>query len=533
MMIRIARLVGLAFLLAMGLAAQETETARPLSEPELIQLVNAKTPEEKIIAEVKSRGISFRLSPETEDGLKKLKLNALIAALNAPASMEIHANVPAQVTLDGESRGALSDRGEMSLTGLAAGDHVLQLQAENYVGDSRTVFLKPGETQRLEVELRPAVTSTPGPLGSRVSVQAGTTADAALAELEFIKDAPTRLVKLQQMVERFDASPVALLGYSLFQEAYLAENRYDDAIAAGQEIVRRDPRNFAARVRMVRASVGKGDLAAAFDTAAQAHQLLEAAPAAPAPEGVSAEAWRREKQQLLQTAQADWRNLAYDVFVAVTQVPDPAQRLSFLGLFLQLFPKSDYESSAIVQAALAAQQKGDLETMMRWADQGLEANPNDGVLMMLVGDVLSERGQDLERARTLAQRMLETLASDPNQVRPQGLPEEQWTGLQQLWQGTAHTILGQVLMHQETATAPAGMAKTRQAIEEFRAASPLLKAETQSYARNLFRLGYAYAKLGEMVPARDALTEVMSLETPYKQVAAPILEQVQKRLSRR
>lgn len=524
----------LAVLLAVGAAAQDPAVEKPMSEPEFIQLVNAKAPVDDIIAAVRGRGISFRLSAELEGGLRKLKHESLIAVLKEPARVELHTNaLGGKVAVDGEEQGALSAQGQASLTGLAPGDHVLRVRGEGYVDETLTVFVKPGETRRLEVTLRPAVTSTPGPLGSRVSVQAGTAADAALTELEFIKDTPTRAAKLQQMVERFGDNPVLLLAYASSQEAYLEAGQYNQAIAAGEEILRRDPQNFSARVRQAHAYAGTGELEKGLEVAAQARALMDAVAAAPAPDGMGADAWESEKQGLLERAKAQWGNLSYAVFVAATQVTDPARKAALLELFVRIFPESIYRQAAHLQLALAAQQLGDADRMVGAADRGLALNPNDGVLMALLADVLSERGQNLGRARELATRLLDLLKNDSAKVRPEGLGDEQWAPLAQLWEGTAHSILGQVLMHEETAQAVAGMGKTRQAIEEFKAAAPLLKGETQSYARNMFRLGFAYAKIGQLPQARDALTEVMGLETPYRQVAGPVLEQVKRKLGPR
>jgi len=90
-----------------------------------------------------------------------------------------------------------------------------------------------------------------------------------------------------------------------------------------------------------------------------------------------------------------------------------------------------------------------------------------------------------------------------------------------------------LLMHEETAAKPAGMTKTRQAIDEFTVAGPLLKSQTQLYARNLFRLGYAQAKLGELAQAQDTLNEVVGLGTPYTGPAQELLQRVMEGLQRR
>ncbi|MGH9779436.1 MAG: tetratricopeptide repeat protein, partial [Candidatus Acidiferrales bacterium] len=55
---------------------------------------------------------------------------------------------------------------------------------------------------------------------------------------------------------------------------------------------------------------------------------------------------------------------------------------------------------------------------------------------------------------------------------------------------------------------------------------PMLKADTGSYARNQFLLGFAYAKLGNVDSARAVLNEVIALETPYAEAARNLLGQL-------
>lgn len=528
MLARIGKLLVVGFLLAAPVAAlQEAEDTRPLSEAAFIRLVNAKTPAERLIEIVRARGVSFTPSAELEDGLKKLGLNEVLAALTEPATLELHVNVPGtEVVVDGKAREATPPQGPLALSGLAPGDHNLRLRAEGYVEDSLGVFLKPGETHKLEVALRPAVTLAPGPLGTRVSVKAGTSADAALAQLEFASTPEARVEMLTKLVKDFAESPLALEGYSQLQGTYLEMERYADSLAAGAEVLRRDPGNFRALLRQAYAYLGQGEAEAAFTSAAEARRLVEALTAATPPAGADVAAWQRERSDLLEGAQNDLKSLTYSAFVAVSQVPDSARRRALTEKFLEVFPQSDYRAAALMTLAVASQQLGDAEAMLRWAGQGLEANPDQGLLLVLVSDALSEQGKELARARRLATHLLQLLKSDPDKARPAGFADEQWAQISQLWEGTAHSVLGQVLMYEETAQVIAAMAKTREAVEEFKVAAPLLKADTQSYARNLYRLGYAYAKLGERPRAREALREVMSLETPYRQVAAPLLEKL-------
>lgn len=524
MAVRAGRILVIALLVALaGPIARAQESERPMSEAELISLVNAKTPEDKLIAEVKSRGITFKPSAGLEDGLRKLKLTRLLATLIEPGTIEVTVNLPgADVLVDAEKRGAVPADGKVVVSGLAPGEHSVKVHAEDYVDANLDVFLKPGETRALKAELRQAVSATPGPLGMRVSVSAGTPADAALAQLEFAREPAARIEMLTKLVHDFDRSPLALLGYGMLQDAYIGAEQYDQALAAGQELLRRDPKNFSARVHQVQAYLGKGEVETAFQQAQEAHaQVEQLEKNIVPPMGADPAAWERDRQQLLESARGEWGNLSYTAFVAVSQVPDPARKRGLLEQFVELFPQSAYKEAAVVQLAVTAQQLGDADGALRWANAGLEANPNQGTLLVLAADVLGDTGKDLGRGREFATRLLGLIQNEPDKVRPAGLSDEQWAAQQKIWQGLAHSALGQINMYE--GKAPAG-------IEEFRTAAPFFAGQPGLEARNLYRLGYALASVGgrgNLQEAQTVLSQVVALNSPYAAPARDLLAKVE------
>ena len=535
MKIRIARVLVVVLFVVCALGAQEPGTAGPMSRTEFITLVNEKTPVADIAAQARARGLAFEIDSELEAALQKVEGGAeLIAALRAPATLELSVGVPgAEISVDSEQRPPASAEGATVVPNLSPGNHLVRVQAERHVGERLMVFLKPGETKRVEVKLNPSVEAKPGLLGVEFNVRAGTQEDTLVATIENTPDPGQRAEKLQGLIQRYAGNPLALLGQRLLQGAYLEQERFDDALATGKTLLEQDPGNYLARLRQAQAYLGKGDLESAFGSADQARRLLGQAQTAPAPEGLTPETWEEQKQPALESAEASFQQLAYNFYVTAFQVTDPRRKATYLERFVELYPESDYRQSATVNLALAYQQQGDLGKTLEWGNKALEGNPDEGTILMLVSDLLSERGQELGRARQLASHLLELLENNPEAVRPAGMDDAQWANWSQLWKGTAHSALGQVLMHEETATSPAGMTKTRQAIDEFTVAGPLLKGQTQLYARNLFRLGFAQAKVGELTQAQDTLNEVISLETPYTGPAQELLQRVVEGLQRR
>ncbi|MGH9804701.1 MAG: tetratricopeptide repeat protein [Candidatus Acidiferrales bacterium] len=510
----------------------QTET-KPLTDIEFVNMVNAKVPAADIIAQIHARGINFEVSAQMEADLQQVEGGpALLAAMKEPATLEVKVNVAgAEVAVDGEPRGTTPADAPLVVAGLKPGKHLVRAQADRHVGERTEVFLKPGETRAVAVSLLAAVEANPGLLGTEVNVRAGTKEDALVSRLDSISDPGARARQVQDMIREYGESPLALMGYGMLQTAYIEQNNFDDALAAGQEVLRRDPDNFRAQLRNTRALLGKGELDAAFESLGAARRLLEQGRERAADLSSRSTIEQNQAKQALEGGERALASLSYDFYAASAQLADPARKVAMLERFLEQFPSGDYTQQVLINLAYAYQQTGDAARSLATANRALEANPREASMMVLVADSLSDRGQELGRARQLATDLLDVL-EDPAAM-PGGMAEEQWAGLRPLWQGTAHSILGQVLMHEETAQKPAGMSKTRQAVEEFLAAKPLLKEQAQIYARNLFRLGFAYAKLGELVPARDALNEVIALGTPYTPHAQDLLGKVGAAMQRR
>jgi tetratricopeptide (TPR) repeat protein len=86
--------------------------------------------------------------------------------------------------------------------------------------------------------------------------------------------------------------------------------------------------------------------------------------------------------------------------------------------------------------------------------------------------------------------------------------DEQWQQQLSLQKGLALSSLGQVNIQKKNNAAAVG---------NLRDASPLLKSDANSYARNQYRLGYALLNLKKIPEAKQAFTEAASVNSPYKQ----------------
>jgi len=128
-------------------------------------------------------------------------------------------------------------------------------------------------------------------------------------------------------------------------------------------------------------------------------------------------------------------------------------------------------------------------------------------MLLLLADYYSEKGDQLDKAEADAKKATAALA---DAKKPEGVTDEQWQQQVSLQKGLALSALGQVNIQKKN---NAG------AVENLKAASPLLKADAGSYARNQYRLGYALLNLKKVPEAKQAFTEAASVDSPYKQPA--------------
>ena len=79
-----------------------------------------------------------------------------------------------------------------------------------------------------------------------------------------------------------------------------------------------------------------------------------------------------------------------------------------------------------------------------------------------------------------------------------------------LQKGLALSALGQVNLQKKD---------NASAVTNLQAAAPLVKPDNFSYAKNQYRLGYAFLNLKKLPEAKQAFTDAASVNTPFKQPA--------------
>jgi tetratricopeptide (TPR) repeat protein len=158
-------------------------------------------------------------------------------------------------------------------------------------------------------------------------------------------------------------------------------------------------------------------------------------------------------------------------------------------------------------AAVSYQQAGNRGKMLEVANGVLAKDADNIGMLLLLADDYSERGEQLDKAETYAKKA----ASLADTVKkPEGYTDEQWTNQTSMQKGLALSALGMVDIQKKLNT---------QAVDNLTKAAPLLKPNPAIYARNQFRLGYAYLNLKKNGDAKQAFTDAASVDSPYKEKA--------------
>ena len=226
---------------------------------------------------------------------------------------------------------------------------------------------------------------------------------------------------------------------------------------------------------------------------------------------MSADAWQQNRSQTLAENKDTIAYLQQLVYTGLFQSPilvkDPGKRASLLARFAQGFPDSPYANPALGVAATSYQQAQNPAKMLEVANGLLAKDPENLGMLLLVSDYYSEKNEQLDKAESYAKKAIAVLAAAK---KPDGVADDQWQQQTSLQRGLALSSLGQVNMEKKD---------NAQAVQNFRAAAPLVKSDAITYARNQYRLGFALVNLKRMPEAKEAFTQAASVNSPYKSLA--------------
>ena len=344
-------------------------------------------------------------------------------------------------------------------------------------------------------------------IGKYVPITAGSDADHAMDEIKAATDPAQKLALIDKFAATFGQGNMAIVADELYVNYYLAQKNYAKTYEYGDKLFAADPDNLANAVNLVRAASEGDDTAKLMAYGEASSGILKRFAGSAAPAGMTEDRWKEEKQNVLQASADSIQYIEQAVYAGVYKTKDPTKRAEQLAHFAELFPDSPYAIPALGVAATSYQAAQNAPKMLEVANGLLTKDPNNLGMLLLLSDYYAEKGEQLEKAEAYAKKASSLADSEK---KPDGVSDDDWKQQTTLQKGLALSTLGQVGLQKKDNAA---------AVTSLVAAAPLLKSNDTSYARNQYRLGFAYLNLKKLPEAKQAFTDAASVNTPYKQPA--------------
>jgi tetratricopeptide (TPR) repeat protein len=189
---------------------------------------------------------------------------------------------------------------------------------------------------------------------------------------------------------------------------------------------------------------------------------------------------------------------------AAFQQKDANKKAALLVRFANLFPDSLNAGQALATAAVTYQQAQNRPKMLETANIALGNDPDNLGILLLLADDYSEKGEQLDKAEAYAKKAASICDTAK---KAEGVGEAEWQKQINLQKGLAFSALGQINLQKKL---------NPTAVENLTKAAPLLKSNASVYARNQYRLGFAYLNVKKIPEAKQAFTDAASVDSPYK-----------------
>jgi tetratricopeptide (TPR) repeat protein len=340
-------------------------------------------------------------------------------------------------------------------------------------------------------------------LGKEVSIPAGSDADHQMTAI-LAADPSQKLALIDDFSKAHPDGDFQIVADQQYVNYYLNAKQYDKAMEYGDKLFALDPNNYLNAVNMVRAASEKGDGDKLFLYGEKANAILQRYKSSPAPEGVSADQWTREKSEKLDSLKDDQEYVRQALYSGAYSAKDPTKKADYFLRYAKMYPDTPEAEQALTMAASAYQQAQNRPKMLEVANSALAKDPNDINILLLLADDYSEKGDQLDKAETYAKKA-GTLVDSAK--KPDNMTDDQWKQQVSIQKGLSLSALGQINLQKK---------QEAQAVDNLSKAAPLLKSNAVLYARNEYRLGFAYLNLKKNADATKAFKEAASVDSPYK-----------------
>jgi tetratricopeptide (TPR) repeat protein len=346
-----------------------------------------------------------------------------------------------------------------------------------------------------------------------IVIAAGTDEDHALQTITSEQDAQKKLVMYVEFVQKFASNPAAsAYGNWQLEQAYQASGDLPKALDFGDKALVGSPHNLDILVSVAGVAQQAKNSAKLSDYAAKGGAVCLSIAKQAKPEGMSDEEFTGKVKEEKESAQSSCDFLEASGLNAIASETDPKSRMTEIENFTAAFPDSKFQDqvSNYAMYTLGPGQLNDKARLVSFGEKVLASNPNSLAALLLLAGFYGDdtKPGSAAKAITYAQKAIEVAKPDA----PDADKSRKTSA------GAAHNTIGWAYLKQE---------KTTAAIPELKAAAALLKGqEEQQYARALYGLGFAYAKLSKLSEAREVLTEVVKIPGPLQAMSQDLLTKV-------
>jgi len=350
-------------------------------------------------------------------------------------------------------------------------------------------------------------------LGKNVTIPAGSEADRQLAAIN-AADPSQKLPLIDEFAKAHADDDFQIIADEQYVNYYLNAKQYDKVFEYGDKLFAADPNNYTNAINMVRAANEKGDIDKLYQYGEKANSIVQNYKNAAASAGADAEEWNRNKADRIASLKDDQDYVRQSLLGGAYRATDPAKRADYFQRFARMYPDTPEGEQALTLAASSYQQAQNRPKMQEIANAALQKDPNNIGMLLLLADDYAEKGDQLDKADAYAKRAA-SLADTAK--KPDNMTDDQWKQESSIQKGLALSTLGQInLQKKQNAVAADNLNK----------AAPLLKSNAALYARNEYRLGFAYLNLKRNADATKAFTEAASVDSPYKSPAQQKLAEI-------
>lgn len=346
---------------------------------------------------------------------------------------------------------------------------------------------------------------------TRIIIAAGTPEDQATQAIGNETDPQKRVAMWQEFLSKYSSNPQAgAYGNWQLAQQYLDQSDAAHALEYGEKALAVQPNNLDILIFLSGVAQKTNANGKLLDYAVKGGTAFNGIAKQPKPESDSAEQFAAKIQQEQDPFRQSYEYLEATGYNALMAEQNPKQRMSAVERYLDAFPGSRFQEQVMQVAVYSLGQLKDSAKLASFSEKALAANPNSVSTLVILADAFAEfpEAASAVRAEEYARKALELAKTQT------GLDE----GKMRMFSGMAHSSLGYALMKQE---------KTLPAIAEFKTAAEQLKDQHEAYPAVLYRLGFAYAKIGKLPEAKEVLTQAVAIEGPYQQPSRELLAKVQ------